>query len=242
MQIVMSYVKGNSGYHYRYKDSDLAERYLRCQVDNTLRLGWTPIIATNFPFEWKGIKSHVVDIQSNISAFANKMPMLDWLISNGLVSDDILYQDVDVFNLRYHNFPYEVKDVGMVHHSCIRLRKPQGGVVYFRKSAYDIIHQLAQEIVEKKVKKEESFLPSFYNRPEYKDRFTWLNYTYNMFRQGEFKLKYPLALLPIINCHFHPEDKSCSDCFIEGINAHGVKVITPEVKELIIAHELYKKV
>ena len=152
-----------------------------------------------------------------------------------IYNTDILYKDIDAYTLLYHTIP-DMLDVGMCHHSCIRLRKPQGGITYYRKTSYDIINKLANSIVENKVIKEESYLPDFYK--SYKNRFTWLNYRYNLFRQGEFTLKYPLCDLPIINCHFHLEDKSCTNVFIKGTK--GVKIMPDWFVKLAKEYKLYE--
>ena len=242
MQIVLSWIKGDQGYKYRYTGTDIADKYLRLQIENNLRLGFTPIIATNWEFEWMSVKSIMVPIHNTWSSFANKMPILKWLIDEKIVTEDICYHDCDVYTLLYHNFPIEVKDVGMVKAGLPNRSKPQGGVVYFSKSSYDIINQLATEITERKVRKEESFLPGFYKREEYKNRFVWLNYRYNLFRQGQFSSKWRLTEQPVINMHFKFEYPSCTDVFVEGKNKFNIKVLPPEIKEMAVKYDLFKTI
>lgn len=224
------------------KSSDIGERYLKLQIENSLRLGWRPediIIGTNFPFRHGYISSYLIPVFATHSAFANKMPALQYLIDNLPLHDDLYVHDCDVFQLIPFSFPKVSLDVGMVRHSLPGRGKPQGGVIFFRKTAYDIIRNLANEIIEKKVRKEESFLPGFYKRSEYINRKTWLDYRWNMFRQSDFRRKYKLAKKPIILTHFHPEYESTWEAFVEGNNVHNVKIVTPELKELMIKYKLY---
>jgi len=76
---------------------------------------------------------------------------------------------------------------------------------------------------------------------EFESRFHWLNWTYNLFRQRQFAVKYPEADKPIKVVHFHPEDKSCLDRFYYGINNYNVKIVTPELRKLFVKHGLVKE-
>lgn len=207
------------------------------QVENNLRLGWTPIVVTNFDFEWLGVKAIRTPIFNNWSAFASKIPILSWLMKTGQLNDDVFMHDYDCYTLMRHEFP-EQKDIGMVRCGTPNRNKLQGGVMYIRKSGFDMIHQMGQEITDKRLRKEELYFPGYFSRTENKDRFTYLNYRYNVFRQGLFKSKWPLTIQPAINVHFHLEDKSCSDCFIEGKNAYSVKVVTPEIVDMARRYKL----
>lgn len=237
MQTVISWFRGNfaTGDVKRYGDDTTPEKYLKLQVDNHLRLEYDAkdlLIVTNFPFAHNGIKSYVVNTFNQSSAFGNKLPAVKWLMENGIAVDDLFLHDCDVYTLIYHEFPKECRDVGMVKHSHYK-SKLQGGVTYVRKQGYDIILKLSDFILDNQVRKEESMLRGWYDKPEYKDRFTLLNYRYNMFRQREFAVKYAHTIMPIINCHLHAEYQSCWDCFVEGKNKYSMPIITPEIKELM---------
>lgn len=238
----MSYHKNDKGYKYRYRSTDIPERYLRLQIDNNLRLGWAAkdiIVASNFDFAYNGVQAINIGGASEISAFANKMPSVHRLIKDGVLADDLFIHDVDVYTLISHPIP-TIAGVGMVLHSLPPRGKLQGGATYVRKDSYDIICELAENILRQRVRKEETYLAkSGFYAQKYKDRFTLLNYRYNLFRQGEFHKKYPLTELPVINTHFHFEDESCTKRFVEGINKYGVKIVPQELKELAIYHGLY---
>jgi hypothetical protein len=76
---------------------------------------------------------------------------------------------------------------------------------------------------------------------EFEDRFSWLNWTYDLFRQGQFSRKYPSAEKPIKVVHFHVEYPSCLNCFYYGINNYKVKIVTPELRELLLKYKLVKE-
>jgi len=76
---------------------------------------------------------------------------------------------------------------------------------------------------------------------KFSERFTWLDWSYNLFRQRQFSRKYPVAQKPIKIVHFHPEDVSCLNCFYYGKNSHNVKIVTPELSKLFIKYNLVKE-
>lgn len=289
MQNIFLWIKNdkNSGYKFRYSETpELINSYLKLQVENSLMLGWDKediIVITNFPFEYMDIKTNMVNDICRWSAFANKMVVVNELICSNVINDNFWLHDCDAYQLVPFVFPEECNDVNFVRHAPGR-DKPQGGSVFYRKEAYDIISVLSKAIQLFKPTKEESFFPYFYHKSyktlivekynlvicelekntyeknkdslelyikfrdfaikyfgEFENRFHWLNWTYNLFRQRQFDRKYPYAEKPIKVVHFHPEDKSCLDRFYHGINSYNVKIVTPELKELFIKHGLVKE-
>jgi hypothetical protein len=75
---------------------------------------------------------------------------------------------------------------------------------------------------------------------QYESRFSWLNWTYNLSQQRMFSAKYRATEKPVKVVHFHTEYQSTMDCFYYGKNAAGIAIVTPELKELFIKHELVK--
>lgn len=288
MQNVFLWIKNDQkgGYKFRYSDLPaMINGYLSLQVENSLRLGWPKediIMITNFPFEYMGIKAHVVSNICRWSAFANKMVVINEMIKLGVINDNFWLHDCDAYQLVPFNFPEECRDVNFVRHAPGR-EKPQGGSVFYRKESFDIINVLSEAIQLFKPTKEESFFPNFYHKSckshavtkynavverleknvneknrgvlerykkirdfaskyfgEFEDRFHWLNWTYNLFRQRQFHKKYPRADKPIKIVHFHTENQSCLDRFYHGKNNYNVKIVTPELSELMVKHGLVK--
>jgi len=294
MQNVFLWIKNdqNNGYKFRYRDDERKiNSYLGLQIENSLMMGWDIadiIVITNFPFEHLGVKSHVVSDICRWSAFANKMVVVNEMIKQNVINDNFWLHDCDAYQLVPFEFPAECKDVGFVKHAPGRI-KPQGGSVFYRKGAFDIVDAVAKMIIAFKVQKEESFYPALYfsnvgdaafskyecrvnkiretihgeqdpnkiinlNKSlddilplydlakkhfgKFAERFSWLDWSYNLFRQRQFSRKYPAAKKPIKIVHFHPEYESCLDCFYHGKNSHNIKIVTPELSKLFIKYEL----
>lgn len=73
---------------------------------------------------------------------------------------------------------------------------------------------------------------------KFEDRFSWLNYTYNLCQQRMFNRKYPKAEKPIKVVHFKVEHPSTLNCFYKGKNSHNAQVVTDEVGELFFKYNL----
>jgi len=90
----------------------------------------------------------------------------------------------------------------------------------------------------------ESFKPKYEYSQKYfgkfAPRFTWLDWSYNLFRQRQFHKKYPVAEKPIRVVHFHPEYESCLNTFYHGKNRYNVKIVTPELSKLFVKYGLVK--
>jgi len=296
MQNVVIWIKNDAkgGYKFRYRDNlDIADNYLRLQVENSIKLGWPKediIIITNFPFEYMGVKAHIVDNICRWSAFANKMVVVNEMIQKGIIHDNFWIHDADAYQLVPFKFPEECGHVGFARHAPGRI-KPQGGSAFYRKEAYDLVSVVAEMIKLFRPQKEESFFPLFYNSgghkavrkfeerfkkvkeklliarakklpkkidyyqeeairhkqmykmakqhfAKYIDRFTWLNWTYNLSQQRMFGAKYPRTHKPVKVVHFHTEYPSTMNCFYYGKNAYKVPIVTDALERLFIKHNL----
>jgi len=71
---------------------------------------------------------------------------------------------------------------------------------------------------------------------QYEDRFTWLDWTYNLCQSRMFRRKYPKARKPIKVVHFKLEHQSTIDCFYKGLNSHKAKVVTDRVGDLFFKY------
>lgn len=251
---------------WRYADSDLFLRYLKVHIENSLRF-WEAeqiVIGTNFAFEYMGVRTHVIqsDVR-NWSSFSNKLLIVAELIDRGVIAEPFWYHDLDAFQLQPFEFPIE-SGVGFTRHT-IRRRKLQGGSSFYAPDSFDFPRVMSEGMEIFRAKKEESF---FYNlllphpakevkmkrlrkrySPEcveyaekhfwgYTDRLRMLDWTWNLFRVRDFTEKYQQAEKPIKVCHFHPEIPACAECFVYGMNKHGVRVVDDTLKEIMQKHRL----
>ena len=282
MQNIFIWLSGENKSSYKKSkwkhvgDTELMKNYIRLQIDNSIRMGWDKkdiIPITNFPIEHMGVKAYEADSFCPWSSFVNKLVVIDEMIGKGVIKDNIWLHDCDCYQLVPFSFPEECKDWGYTKH-CPSRSKNQGASGFFRKSAYDIIHKIAEEIQVCKAPREESFLPIFYsslskakkaskkayvdkaedsksrkvllsdmivkNAGIYADRFSFLNYTYNLGIVKYFNQKYKQAEKPIKVLHFHIERKDPRNCFYLGKNRYNERIVTDELEELLIRYSFIK--
>lgn len=233
---ILPYIKNDKGYQYRYQGTDIADRYLRLQVDIFKHHGISDyIIATNFNIDVPHIR---VDMKADWSAFANKLSITNHLIKKLNIKDDICLRDVDAYMLVNHDFPD--CNIGFALHSLPPRTKYQLGIQYWSKNSFDIVDRLSSDIIKNRVKKEESYFNGWMKKNNIIP--TILGYEFNFFRAGEMERKYPLTKMPIINLHMKFEYESVTTKFIDGNNKLGVKVCPEWLTELAIKHGLYKEV
>ena len=76
----------------------------RIQIDNSLELGWNPediILVTDFPYEYRGIKSYVVkgDFKALDGNRSSKILVINQLFKDGMINDLFWFHDHDAFQL-----------------------------------------------------------------------------------------------------------------------------------------------
>jgi hypothetical protein len=140
MKNLMIYASADHQFDHEIK------RTMKVQIDNSLNLGWQKediILATNFPYEYNGVKSLIVS-DDNLCPFFRwnaKNNIILELFERGIIDDDIFwYHDCDVFQCVSFN-PDEIlpdKKMDMALTDYGRWNMWSCGSVYFRKEAFDI--------------------------------------------------------------------------------------------------------
>ena len=141
-------VKVEDGWSYM-KDDDYMNktiRFIKAQIDNSIELKWKVediILATNFEFEYRGVKSILLEKTCSYSQFFNKEYAILELLEKGIVKDtNLWYHDLDAFQLEEFEFPKFDGDWGTCvypnydGHSC------QCGVLYIKPTAIDIFREM----------------------------------------------------------------------------------------------------
>lgn len=185
--------------------NDECASYVKIQIDNSL-LFWDPkdiVLATNFPYEYKGIKSTVIpdELFYPYENESNKPNGLIYLLENNIVKGPAWVHDFEAFQ----NAPFEInleKDLGLTDYGW----KPKWnlGSFFIKPYALDILYELKKRMYIQRAPDE----PIFWNL--YRENFNSLqersqkfNITYNLgMRQVEENLK--IADKPIKVLHFHP--------------------------------------
>jgi hypothetical protein len=239
-----------TGPQKKFSDEDLI--LAKIQIDNSLDLGWKEtdfLLVTDFPFEYNGIKSHVLN-QAVYYAFdpkANKIPVIAYLIETGLIADDELYwaHDLDAyenFRITESDLGLENFDLGLTHYTY--KAEWQCGSIFFKKGSLDIFKLIDQETIRKphnsrnnektltRLIKEHKIDPKRYKR---------LNPTYNLMKKY-LRTIYPLADKPIRVLHFRPSDYDPAlpnpslDMFMYSKNQLNVPLMSDRLIKIFMLH------
>lgn len=183
------------------------EIMMRAQIENSLELGWSPsdiILITNFDFSYNNITAikHDITILNKNCLTGSKMFAMRWVMDRGL-DETYWAHDLDCWQASPFSESPLFKDVGICEYSEPKFN---GGAVFWRQSAKDIVGEIVQQIIDKKFDKEEPVLNSVFKTPKYKSRVTILNYTYNLGCSG-FRTRFLHAIKPIKVAHLHPTNR-----------------------------------
>jgi len=174
---------------------------LNAQIDNSLNLGWdikNIILLTNFDYSFKDIKAQKIDFSDNCLT-GSKMYGIQYVLKNNLDDGEIVWsKDIDAWQNIWFDSP-EMKDVGICTYSSFKFN---GGSIFWKKNAKDMVDAVLDEIQKGKLK-EEPTINELLKSEKFKNRVTVLNNTYNVGCSGY----YPRALRaikPIKVCHLNP--------------------------------------
>jgi len=185
---------------------------INAQIENSLELGWLPediILIANFDHEFMGVKAHNTELNKTCLT-GSKMFAVKWFYDNVSI-DTIWAHDLDA----WQNWPFkepEFKDVGVC---CYSRPKFNGGSVFWKSSAKDIVSDIVNNILSGEQRKEEPTLNRLL-KSKYKDRVTVLNNTYNVGCSG-FIPRFQRSEKPIKVCHFHPYKRRAWRAFMTPI-------------------------
>jgi hypothetical protein len=202
---------------------------LAAQIENSLELEWSPkdiCIVANFKFEHKKIKTMVSDLNEHCFT-GSKMFGLKWIMDK--IDDEVYWaHDLDCWQCFKFECP-KFNDVGICEYSRPTLN---GGSVFWRNSAKDIVSMVMETIVKEMSPKEEPILNKILKSKEYKKRVTVINSTYNVGCSG-FAKRYERAIKPIRVSHFHPTNRIAWETHALDRNCLGYKSVSDRLEKLI---------
>jgi len=178
---------------------------LRAQVHNSLEIGWPVkdiIIVTNFDFEYMGVKAHKTELNKTCLT-GTKLFALKYAFDNHLNELQMIWgHDLDAWQNAPFDPPFLIEDVGATYYG-----KPKfnGGSIFWRPTAKDIIEEAIDIILANQEAKEEPTLNDLFKN-KYEDRVTVVNNTFNVGCSG-FRERYMRSHLPIKVAHFHPYNR-----------------------------------
>jgi len=212
------------------------ERLIKMQIDNSLRLGWDRkdiILATNFDYEYYGVKSLVVpdSCYCGHRPRATKANVVCYLLEEGLVDDLCWYHDPDAFQLIPFKIDLEGKDVGFVMY---KEGEWNSGSFFFTPTSKDVFGWIKQHMY--KYRRQDEHALYFLTRKNVHNinsRIKVLNCTYNLCRIRGTNDYYELADKPINVFHFDPNARIIyreikpllPKELIEIINKHRMTII-----------------
>jgi len=213
----------------RYKDESI-KTMLEAQIRNSIDVGWTVsdiLLLANFDYEFMGVESIRIDLNETCLT-GSKMYGMKYLFDNDMVNEVIWAHDLDA----WQNVPFycpEFKEVGI---ACYSTSKYNGGSIFWKKSAQDIVHKILEEIEANSQNKEEPTLNRILRSKEYRDRVTTLNNTFNVGCSGYAK-RWNRSVKPIRVCHFHPYNHTAWETHALDRNGLETKGISGRLENLL---------
>lgn len=193
------------------------EVLIKLQLDNCFEMGWKPediILATNFDYEYKGVKSTIVGDENycglDDKRYAFKVSThiltISYLFSQNFFQDNELYwyHDIDAYQqeiITEDELGLESVDLGLTDYGWNT--KWNLGCFWFKKSAGDVITLLRDTIVGEKIPDERAMRMLVNEGRIDKKRYKKLNITYN-FGMRHIKTMWDMADKPLKMVHFHP--------------------------------------
>lgn len=203
---------------------------LKAQIFNALSLGQQPddiYIIANFDFEYMGIKTIKTKLNSACMT-GSKMFALQWFLQNykDLSNRIIFCHDLDAWQNKYFKTPI-IYDVGITQYSNNKLN---GGVVFWRPSAIDIVDAIVTLLLKGESKEEPTINKLFTGT--FRRRVSILNRSYNVGCSG-FVKRFYLADKPIKIVHFSPYNKIAWETHRLDRNGVGFVSISDKLEKLL---------
>ena len=230
MKILLTANVKEKSKRYTFDKMDLI---LKAQIDNILDCGWKAddiILVANVDYEFLGVKA--IKAQLNDKCLTgSKMFGVEFALDNNLIGDEILWaKDLDVWSNIKFPAP-KMKEIGITTYSTPKLN---GGSVFWRSSAIDIVKHVIAEI-NKGEEKEEPTLNRLLKK-EYRHRITVLNTTYNVGCSGFFPRAY-MADKPIKACHLNPTNRIAWET--HRLNRDGMNIVSVSSRLEMVLRKYY---
>lgn len=215
--------------------SDYLLKLIEVQIINSLALGWSAediIVVSNQEFSICGIRP--ISLELNQSCLrGSKLFALAELYRAKLLSPDEVYwiHDLDAWQNHWFDAP-EFRDIGLAEYSRPKFN---GGSVFYRMAAADIINDAVQDLEQSGAMREEPTLNRLLRTERYRDRVTTLDHTFNVGCSG-FVERYQRSQKPVLVSHLHPRNRIAWDTHVNDRNDLGVSSMAPRLVSLLVKH------
>lgn len=213
-------------------------KYFRAQIDNSLRLGWSPediVVATNLDFQYRGASILPLKDICQYNKYFNKQYGIAEILREELITEPFWFHDFDDWQLLPFTFPDFEGEVGMCKY--IDFTQWNTGSIFVKPSSKFIwefivgFMKLNQGHPQLLQIGDENIVNLLYNQhPELHPYISELNTTYNV-GATQFDLRYRAAQRPITIGAFKPGGKGYENFVNE-------KLVDPELEAIFKQHEL----
>jgi hypothetical protein len=206
------------------------ETLIKAQIENSFQVGIDPndiVLLTNFTYEFMGVEAIKMPL-NDFCLTGSKMFALKWYLENFSVEETVHAHDLDC----WANWPYEepkFKDVGIAQYSN---DKYNGGSIFWKSSAKDIIDAIINTIVKENLGREEPTLNRVLKDKKFKDRVTIVDNTFNVGCSG-FVKRYERSYKPIRILHFHPYNRIAWETHDLDRNGLGEIAVSVRLERLL---------
>lgn len=224
----------------------------RIQIDNCLDLGWRKqdiLVVTDFEYKYNGVKSFVIkgDIYYHFDLAASKIPVIVYLLNQGLIETQELYwcHDFDAYEvnkIEEKELGLEGFDLGLTHY----FYKPewQCGSLFFKETAKDIL-----ELLDKTTRNqpylsrnnEKTLTKLIKENAIDSKRYQRLNVTYNITKRY-LQTVYKEAIKPLKVLHFRPSNydalmpDTALNMFMYGKNSLKIQLMSDRLIKIFKYH------
>ena len=211
---------------------------VKIQIDNLLSLGWKPediVLATNFPYEYNGVKSIVIDEDVYCAHYfaVTKINIIKYLFDKGLIEDDLYwFHDFDChqFN-KLGKINIEKNQLGLVEY--FRKDRLCSASLFLGKDTHDIFNRAAEVADELKCTGERALGEI---REEFKGRVVTMDNTY-AFRRIMYRLKRSLETIELpIRCAHFKMGRMELDFYFNKQNVLGIQLAPDRLVEIFKSH------
>lgn len=223
---------------------------VKVQIDNSLDLGWKSediILATNFPYEYHGIKSTIVpdELYCLFRPLSTKTITVNYLLENEFIDEGELCwaHDFDAYQLNKiseDEIGIQENEIGLTDYGwspkwCL-------GSYFFKSDSADLFKLIVDKIYEHELEDERALVAlTKDDTAGINERIKRLNITYN-FGMRHVERNYKRAKKPIKVLHFHPYyndtklPESTLDCFMYGKNELNKPLMTKRLIDIFQHH------
>lgn len=220
-------------------DDDILISTLKAQIDNSINHGWDIkdiILGTNFDFNYRGVKNHVLKDICYHNPFYNKFYGMLELMERGILNKDFWFHDQDAWQINPIKFPEFEGEIG----GCTYVATPEWNTcsLFIKKTAIHILKYIVDSMKMNsniKVDSDENWISILRHNSEIKSYLTTINNQYNVGRTFMEK-RYTAAKKPACIIAFQPQVPESVSVFNGEDNEFKINLINKNLDKIFKTH------